>query len=67
MLPSSPASEVRPISGFHPIFLAFSLIGQPTREKVHFSNVCLTIIVGQKTLKFVVISAGLSPNCGQAL
>jgi hypothetical protein len=43
-------------------------MGQPTRAGGSiFSNVCLTFILGQKSLKFVAISAASSRNCGQAL
>jgi hypothetical protein len=59
-------SEVSSGGAVPPIF-AFCFIGQPTTAKVQFSNVCLTFIVGQKTLKFVAISAGPRRNCGQAL
>ena len=58
--------EFRPRTRFHRIFCLLSM-GQPTRGRFNFSNVCLTIILRQKSLKFVAISAASSPNCGQAL
>jgi hypothetical protein len=47
--------------------LAFHFIGQPTKREGSFFKRVFDIIVGQKTLKFVAISATPRRNCGQAL